>query len=115
MKKRLKVGLATAGLVAAAGVVGASPAAADTCGGNWRHVTVTGAESYYDIWCDRDGYANIEGYVRDTKKDGGCAVVEIRASGETFYFQACGYNDETDFNGRSATRTSTMYVYTYVD
>ncbi|QMW66604.1 hypothetical protein H4N58_01045 [Mumia sp. ZJ1417] len=113
MKNHVKAVLATAGLVAAAGVVGASPASADTCG-NTRNVSVTGAQSHYTIWCS-GGYANIDGWVKDTKADGKCAVVKIQASGETFYSRACGNGQTEWFVGESATPTNTIKVWTYTE
>lgn len=113
MKKRLKAGLATAGLVAAAGVVGASPSAADTCW-NTRDVSIGGGQSHYTISCDTYGYVTVAGWLKDTKADGKCIQVKAIANDRTYYSnKACPKGEVEYFEWTKYVPSSQVYVYTF--
>jgi hypothetical protein len=116
MGKRLKAVLATAGLLAGAGlgVVGtASPAAADQCR-NTRNVYIPGGESHYTITCDKDGHVVVDGWLKDTRNDGKCVRVKAQIYSVWYYSnKACPKGEVEYFHWRSTKPTKYANVWTY--
>jgi hypothetical protein len=110
--RRIAAGIAAAAAIGGLATTAVStPASADVCGAT-RDVYISGAESHYTITCS-DGFAYVNGRVKDTRADGHCAQVKAQI-GPTFFFSsnACPSGTVVYFSWRE--RASSASVWTYL-